>query len=54
MGTSVDTVKTHLVRIFRKVGVEDRLSLAMVLIRHGLVMCPCQGDFEAAAEQVSS
>jgi DNA-binding CsgD family transcriptional regulator len=41
MGTSVQTVKNHLLRIFQKVGVDDRLSLAMALIRHGVVECPC-------------
>jgi DNA-binding NarL/FixJ family response regulator len=43
MGTSVETVKTHLAHMFHKVGVEDRLSLAMALIRHGVVPCPCLG-----------
>jgi DNA-binding NarL/FixJ family response regulator len=43
MGSSVETVKTHLVHMFHKVGVQDRLSLAMALIRHGVVACPC-GD----------
>jgi DNA-binding NarL/FixJ family response regulator len=47
MGTSVETVKTHLVHMFRKVGVEDRLSLAMALIRHGVVACPCLGALES-------
>jgi DNA-binding NarL/FixJ family response regulator len=41
MGTSVQTVKNHLLRIFQKVGVDDRLSLAIALIRHGVVECPC-------------
>jgi DNA-binding NarL/FixJ family response regulator len=41
MGTSVQTVKNHLLRIFQKVGVDDRLSLAIALIRHGVVACPC-------------
>jgi DNA-binding NarL/FixJ family response regulator len=50
MGTSVETVKTHLAHIFHKVGVEDRLSLAMALIRHGVVPCPCLGDLERGQE----
>jgi DNA-binding NarL/FixJ family response regulator len=41
MGSSVQTVKHHLLRIFQKVGVDDRLSLAITLIRHGVVACPC-------------
>jgi DNA-binding NarL/FixJ family response regulator len=41
MGTSVQTIKNHLLRIFQKVGVDDRLSLATTLIRHGVVACPC-------------
>jgi DNA-binding NarL/FixJ family response regulator len=41
MKTSVQMVKNHLLRIFQKVGVEDRLSLAMALIRNGVVECPC-------------
>ena len=41
METSVQMVKNHLLRIFQKVGVEDRLSLAMALIRNGVVECPC-------------
>jgi DNA-binding NarL/FixJ family response regulator len=43
MGISPETVKAHLVHMFHKVGVQDRLSLAMALIRHGVVACPC-GD----------
>jgi DNA-binding NarL/FixJ family response regulator len=50
MGTSVETVKTHLAHMFHKVGVEDRLSLAMELIRHGVVPCPCMGAFGCAQE----
>ncbi len=46
MGTSIETVKTHLVHMFRKVGVEDRLSLVMALIRHGVVACPCAASSE--------
>jgi DNA-binding CsgD family transcriptional regulator len=46
MGTSVETVKSHLVHIFHKVCVQDRLSLAMMLIRHGVVACPCLGALE--------
>jgi DNA-binding NarL/FixJ family response regulator len=46
MRTSVETVKSHLVHMFHKVGVEDRLSLAMALIRHGVVACPCLGASE--------
>jgi len=41
VGTSVETVKCHLVNMFHKVGVQDRLSLAMTLIRHGVIACPC-------------
>ena len=41
METSVQMVKNHLLRIFQKVGVEDRLSLAIALIRNGVVECPC-------------
>src|ERR1700749_263538 len=41
MGSSVQNIKNHLLRIFQKVGVDDRLSLAMALIRHGVVACPC-------------
>lgn len=41
METSVQVVKNHLLRIFQKVGVEDRLSLAIALIRNGVVECPC-------------
>jgi DNA-binding NarL/FixJ family response regulator len=44
MGSSVQTVKNHLLRIFQKVGVDDRLSLAITLIRHGVVTCPCGGE----------
>jgi DNA-binding NarL/FixJ family response regulator len=50
LGTSVETVKTHLVHMFHKVGVEDRLSLAMALIRHGVVACPCLGALERGRE----
>jgi hypothetical protein len=32
------------VHMFDKVGVEDRLSLAMALIRHGVVTCPCLAE----------
>jgi DNA-binding NarL/FixJ family response regulator len=46
MGTSIETVKTHMVHMFHKVGVEDRLSLAMALIRHGVIACPCLGALE--------
>lgn len=41
METSIQMVKNHLLRIFQKVGVEDRLSLAIALIRNGVVECPC-------------
>jgi DNA-binding NarL/FixJ family response regulator len=41
METSVQMIKNHLLRIFQKVGVEDRLSLAIALIRNGVVECPC-------------
>jgi DNA-binding NarL/FixJ family response regulator len=41
METNVQMVKNHLLRIFQKVGVEDRLSLAISLIRNGVVECPC-------------
>jgi DNA-binding NarL/FixJ family response regulator len=50
MGTSVETVKSHLVHMFHKVGVQDRLSLAMALIRHGVVACPCLGALEHEQE----
>jgi DNA-binding CsgD family transcriptional regulator len=50
MGTSVETVKTHMAHMFHKVGVDDRLSLAMELIRHGVVPCPCMGGLECAQE----
>jgi DNA-binding NarL/FixJ family response regulator len=50
MRTSVETVKSHLVHMFAKVGVEDRLSLAMALIRHGVVACPCLGALERERE----
>lgn len=50
MGASIDSVKTHLVRMFQKVGVEDRLSLAMALIRHGVVECPCAVSPERQVE----
>ena len=50
LGTSVETVKSHLVHLFHKVGVEDRLSLAMALIRHGVVACPCLGTLERGQE----
>ena len=50
LGTSVETVKSHLVHMFHKVGVEDRLSLAMALIRHGVVACPCLGALEPGQE----
>ena len=46
MGTSIETAKTHLVHMFHKVGVEDRLSLAIALIRHGVVACPCAASSE--------
>ena len=52
MGTSVQTVKNHLLRIFQKVGVDDRLSLAIALIRHGVVECPC--GREARSSRVQS
>jgi DNA-binding NarL/FixJ family response regulator len=42
METSVQVVKSHLHLIFQKVGVEDRLSLAISLIRNGVVECPCR------------
>jgi DNA-binding CsgD family transcriptional regulator len=50
LGISVETVKSHLVHMFHKVGVEDRLSLAMALIRHGVVACPCLGALERGQE----
>lgn len=50
MRTSVETVKSHLVHMFNKVGVDDRLSLAMALIRHGVVTCPCLGALEPEHE----
>ncbi len=50
MGSSVETVKSPLVHMFHKVGVRDRLSLAMALIRHGVVACPCLGALEHGQE----
>jgi DNA-binding NarL/FixJ family response regulator len=51
MGISVQTVKNHLLRIFQKVGVDDRLSLAMALIRHGVVECPCGREARSSRAQ---
>jgi hypothetical protein len=36
METTVQMVKNHLLQV----GVEDRLSLAIALIRNGVVECP--------------
>jgi DNA-binding NarL/FixJ family response regulator len=37
LGISPKTVKSHLSRIFRQIGVSDRLQAAMWARRHGLV-----------------
>jgi len=37
LGISDETVKTHLVKIFRKVGVRDRVALALYAVRTDLV-----------------
>jgi DNA-binding NarL/FixJ family response regulator len=34
---SHDTVRSHIVRILRKLGVESRLQAALFALRHGLI-----------------
>ena len=37
LGISEKTVKAHLTRIFRQIGVDDRMQAALWARRHGLV-----------------
>lgn len=41
MYLSEDTVKTHSRRLFRKLGVVDRVSAVMVGMETGLLSCAC-------------
>ena len=43
METSVQMVKNHLLGIFQKLGVENRLSLAIALIRNGVLSLHAAG-----------
>ena len=48
LSLSEQTVKNHLHNIFEKLGVSDRLELALLALEHGLVVLPNQPSADLA------
>jgi DNA-binding CsgD family transcriptional regulator len=48
MGVARNTIATHLNRIYEKAGTENRMSMTMFAVRHGMAPCPFCGSDNAA------